>query len=103
MWLPSIRLEICTSSLRRFDRRFSVQASMSSMPVVIIPERDQFCLQIRRRPEQQLVQTLAADCADESLDKGMRPGNIGNGLDFCNAEDSEVGFRLMKPIQRVVI
>jgi len=33
MWLPTIRFEIRPSRFRRFDRSFSLEASMSSMPV----------------------------------------------------------------------
>ena len=41
MLLPTIALEIGASGLRRVDRRLSLQTSMSSMPIVIVPERDQ--------------------------------------------------------------
>ena len=60
---------------------------MTSMPIVIVLEGNKFCLQIRCRPEQQLVQTLAADCADQSLDKWMGPWSIGNRFDFRDTED----------------
>ena len=102
MWLP-IGFEIGASGFRRFDRRLPLQASVSSVPIVIVPEGNKFYPQICSRPEQQLFQTLAADCADQSFDKWMGPWNIWNRFDFCNTEDSEVGFPLMKPIQRVVI
>jgi hypothetical protein len=76
----------------------AIQTSVSSMPIVIVPEGNEFYLQIRCRPEQQLVQTLAADCADQSFDKWMGPGNVGNRFDFGNPEDSQVRFPLMKAI-----
>ena len=98
MLLPTIALEIGASGLRRVDRRLSLQTSMSSMPIVIVPERDQLYLQVRCRPEQQLVQTLAADGTDQSFDKWMGPGDIGNRFDFCDTEDSKIGFPLMKAI-----
>ena len=40
---------------------------------------------------------------NHSLDKRMRPGNIGYCFDFSYTEDSQIRFPLMKPIQRIVI
>src|SRR5437773_11683602 len=62
-------IEIRTSGLRRFNGRFSLQASMSSLPVVIVRERDQFYLQIGCRPQQQLIRTFSANSSDQSLDE----------------------------------
>src|SRR5215831_10667483 len=61
MWVPTIRLEIGTFRFHRFDRSFSLETSVSSMQVVIVPERNEFCFQVGCRPKQQLVQTLSSD------------------------------------------
>ena len=98
MRLPAVTLQLRASGFRRFDRRFPLQAGVRSMPIVIVPESNKFYLQIRSRPEQQLVQTLAADGADQSFDKWVGPGNIGNRFDCGYAEDSQVRFPLLKPI-----
>jgi hypothetical protein len=63
MWWPTIKLKARTSGFRRFDRRLSFQSSMSSILVVVVPAGDQFYLQIRCRPEQQLIQAFSADCS----------------------------------------
>src|SRR5262245_8695715 len=73
------------------------------MPIVIVPERNKFCFQVGCRPKQQLVQTLSSDGSNQSLDERMRPGNIGDGFDFRDTKDSEVGTPLMKSIQRIMI
>ena len=76
---------------------------MTAIPIVVVSERDQFHLQIRSSPKQQPVQTLSADCSNQSLDERMGPGSVRNCLDFRNSENTEVRLPLMKPIQRIVI
>ena len=55
MWLPAIGLELGASGFRRFDWRLPIQASVSSMPIVIVPEGTKFYFQVRFRPEQQMI------------------------------------------------
>ena len=33
----------------------------------------------------------------------MRQGNIGQGLDFCYLQDSQIGLPLLEPIKRIVV
>ena len=99
MWLPTIGFEIVASGFRRFDRRFPLQAGVRSMPIVIVPESNKFYLQIRSRPEQQLVQTLAADGADQSFDQWVGPRNVRNCFDFL----SRRGFSGSLPIDETDI
>lgn len=38
-----------------------------------------------------LIPIFPSYCADQSFDKGMRHGNLGNGLDLRHFENSEIG------------
>jgi hypothetical protein len=61
---------------------------MNPVAVVVILEVRQSHFQIRRGPEQKLVQTFSANRSDQSLNKRMRQRNVGNGFDFRYAEHS---------------
>jgi hypothetical protein len=41
--------------------------------------------------------------SNQSFDERMRPRNLRNGFDFGYAEDSQIRFPLMNPIQRIMI
>lgn len=59
----------CTGELRRREPR---DRAMNAMAVVVIPERLQLSLQIDRVPEEDAVQVLAPDRADQTLNERMR-------------------------------
>ena len=71
MRVPSITFEIGARGFRSFDRRLALQCGVTSMPIGIALEHGQLRLQIRCRPEQQLIQTFVPDCADQSFDERM--------------------------------
>ena len=73
------------------------------MPVVVFLEGRKPQLQIRRRPEEQLVQTFATDAANQPFNERMRRWDVGNCFDFVNVQNSQICLPLMRPIQRVVI
>jgi len=66
---------------------------MHAMAVVVIPERLQLSLQIDRVPEEDAVQVLAPDRADQTLNERMRNRCVGNRLDILDLEDAQVGAR----------
>ena len=103
MRLPSITFEIGAGGFRSFDRRLALQCGVTSMPIVIALERGQLRLQIRCRPEQQLIQTFTSYCADQSFDERMGPWGIWDCFDFRDTEDAEICLPLIIPIQRVVV
>ena len=76
---------------------------MSTVFVVVILKSVQLRLQIGRCPEQQLIQAFSSDRSNQSFHEGMGPWNIRNGFDLLDAQDSEVGLPLMKPVQRIMI
>src|SRR5215471_8924919 len=76
---------------------------MSAVLIVIKSVFVQLCFQIRGCPKQEPVQTLASNGSNQSLDERVRPWNVRNRFDFCDAEDSQIRFPLMKPIQRIMI
>jgi hypothetical protein len=67
--------------------------AMHAMAVVVIPERLQLSLQIDRVPEEDAVQVLAPDRADQTLNERMRNRCVGNRLDILDLEDAQVGAR----------
>jgi len=76
---------------------------MTPVSIVITFKGRQLQRQIRCRPEDRLIQALAADSPDQSLDERMREWNVRNRFDFCYAQDSQAGLPLMKPVERIVI
>ena len=76
---------------------------MRAMMVKIGFEIAQLAFEIGGCPEQGTIQALSADGADQPLDKGMGPWNVGHGLDFGHIQDSQVGLPLMKTIERIVV
>ena len=76
---------------------------MTPVSIVITFKGRQLQRQIRCRPEDRLIQALAADSPDQSLDEWMRQRNVRNRFDFCHVQDSQVCLPLMKPVKRIVI
>jgi len=59
----------CTGELRRRETR---DGAMHAMAVVVIPDGFQLSLQIDRVPEEDAVQVLAPNRADQTLNERMR-------------------------------
>jgi hypothetical protein len=76
---------------------------MAAMVVVVVPEIEQFIFQIDRRPEQRVIQTFASNGADEPFHEGMGQRNVGDGLDFCQLQDPQIGLPLVERIKRIMV
>jgi len=78
----------CAGALRGRETR---ERAMHAMAVVVIPECPQLSRQIDRVPEEDAVQVLAPDCADQTLNERMRHRCVGDRLDLLDLADAEVG------------
>lgn len=67
-----------------------------SVTVVIVLERIELPLQIRRRPKHDMVEILAPDRTDQPFDKGMGDGHVGCRFDLLDTEYPQVGPPSMK-------
>ena len=76
---------------------------MRAMMVKIGFEIAQLAFEIGGCPEQGTIQALSAEGADQPLDKGMGPRNVGHRLDFGHLEDSQVGLPLRKTTKRIIV
>src|SRR5215467_7491129 len=76
---------------------------MGAMVVEVGPEIEQLAFEIRRSPEQNVIQILPSNGADWPFHERMRQWNVGDGLDFCHVQYPEVGLPLVEPIKRIVI
>lgn len=76
---------------------------MRTLTVVIVLETREFSLQILRIPKWHMIEVLAPDRADKSLDERMRNWHVWNGLDFFDLKDAQVGFPAVELEQRIVI
>src|SRR5215469_13043917 len=76
---------------------------MGAMVVEVGPEIEQLVLEIRRSPEQNVIQIFSSNGADQPFHERMRQWNVGDGLDFCHVQYAEVGLPLVEPIKRIVI
>jgi hypothetical protein len=76
---------------------------MRAMVVEVGPEIQQFILQICARPEQHVIQIFASNGANEPFHEGMRLGNVGDGLDFCHLQDSQIGLPLVELTERIMV
>ena len=89
--------------MRREQRHASRACRVRSIAVVVVLKIAQLRLQIRCTPEQHVVEKLATNRADQSLDKRMRQWNVRNRLDFLDLEHPEIGLPLVVPVQRITI
>jgi hypothetical protein len=87
----------CAGELRRRETR------ERAMVVVVIPEGLQLSRQIDRVPEEDAVQLLAPDRANQTLNERMRHRCVGDRLDLVDLADAQVGAPAVEAKQRVVI
>ena len=73
------------------------------MVVEVGPEIEQLVLEIRRSPEQNVIQILPSNGADQPFHERMRQWNVGDGLDFCHVQYPEVGLPLVEPVERIIV
>ena len=85
----------CAGELRRRETR---DGAMHTMAVVVIPERLQLSLQIDRVPEEDAVQVLATDRADQTLNERMRSRCAGDGDQLVDGKDEDLSHRANRTI-----
>ena len=78
------------------------------MVVKVGPEIEQLVFEICCRPKQRqtserMIQILASNGADQPFHKWMGQGNIGDGLDLCHLQYSQIGLPLVEPVKRIVV
>ncbi len=71
-------------------RRYSDEADVTAMLIVVSVIRLELALEIALTPEPDPVQVLAPDDSDQSLDKGMRTWRIGDGLNLFDLEHLQI-------------
>jgi len=76
---------------------------MRAMLVVVLLELDELPLEIRSRPEQHAIQTLAPYGPNQPFDDRMGARHVRHRLDFLDVEDPQVRLPLMKPVQRIMV
>ena len=79
------------------------QRLMNTTAVVTAAEFLQFPLHVERIPEEQAIEKLAANGADQPFHKRMRNWYVGNRLDLVDLKHAQVGEPAVKTKQRVVI
>ncbi len=89
----------CAGALRRRETR---ERAMNAMAVVVIAESLQLSRQVDRVPEEDAVQVLAPDRADQTLNERVRNRCVGDRFDFLDREDGQVGEPAVEAKQRVV-
>src|SRR6266498_1690494 len=79
------------------------ECAMNPIGVEIVSELSQLPREVHRVPEEQAVQVLAPDGADQALNEGMRNRGVGNRLDLVDLKDPQVGQPTVEAKQRVVV
>jgi hypothetical protein len=72
---------------------------MRAMVVEVGSEIEQLVFEIGSRPEQQVIQILASNGPDQPFHERMGQGNVGDGLDFCHLQYTQIGLPLVEPIK----
>src|SRR5438094_196140 len=76
---------------------------MRAMVVKVGPEIEQLVFEICCRPKQRMIQILASNGADQPFHKWMGQGDVGDGLDLCHLQYSQIGLPLVEPVKRIVV
>jgi len=79
------------------------ERAMHAMAVVVIPEGFQLSRQIDCVPEEDAVEVLAPDRADQTVNERMRQRCAGDRLDLLDLADPQVGAPAVEAKQRVVV
>jgi hypothetical protein len=73
------------------------------MTVIVPLEIEELHLQVRGRPEESAVQTLAPNGANRPFNEWMRERHVRHRLDFLHVEDPQIRLPLVEPIQGIMI
>ena len=79
------------------------ERTMNAMGFVIIRECVQLSRPVDRVPEEDAVEVLALDRADQTVNERMRQRCAGDRLDLLDLADVQVGAPAVKAKQRVVV
>src|SRR5947208_13772002 len=64
---------------------------------------EMYCRPKARPTSERMIQILAANGADQPFHKWMGQGKIGDGLDLCHLQYSQIGLPLVEPVKRIVV
>ena len=76
---------------------------MNTVPIVVVPEVEQFLFKITGIPERNVIKILPPNCPNEALDEGMREWYIGHGLHLRDLTNLQIRLPAVELKQRVVI
>jgi hypothetical protein len=83
--------------LPSLEGRLATQTSVNAPPVVVNGESIELAMEVEAVPEERLVEILASKRSDQALDKRVRAGHEGDGLEFLDVEHSQIRAPAMKP------
>ena len=76
---------------------------MAACRIVIGLEIGELAFEVRRVPEQHVIEKLSPDGPDEPFHKGMREWHVGHGLDFVDLEHAERRLPTVGLEQRIMV
>src|SRR5437016_14541892 len=76
---------------------------MRAMVVKVGPEIEQLVFEICCRPKQCMIQILASNGADQPFNEWMGQADVGDGLDLCHLQYSQIGLPLVEPVKWIVV
>ena len=76
---------------------------MNAHVIVVASESGELALKIQTTPEQDVVEILSPDGADQSFDERVGAGHEGYSLDLVNFEYPQVRSPAMESEQRIVV
>jgi hypothetical protein len=94
---------LCPVLARAQFRCQPAEPSVRAMTVKIALEIKELHLQISGRPEQRLIETFAANRADQAFDEWMRQRHVRHRLDGFHLEDSQIRLSLVESVQRIMV
>src|SRR5438876_7545491 len=65
--------------------------------LVVEVEIEQLVFEVCRRPEQHVIQVFPPQGADQPFHERMGQGDVGDGLDLCHLQYSQIGLPLVEP------
>src|SRR5437588_6086147 len=71
--------------------------------LVVEVEIEQLVFEVCRRPEQHVIQVFPPQGADQPFHERMGQGDVGDGLDLCHLQYSQIGLPLVEPVKRIVV
>ena len=76
---------------------------MNTVPIVVVPEVEQFLFKITGIPERNVIKTLPPNCPNEALDEGIREWYIGHSFHLRDLTNPQIRLPAVELKQRIVI